>query len=214
MRATALILGGSHWQRDLIKRAAALGLRTIVADISADAPGRFDADEFIQIDTNDRDGLLKISRNKQISIVLADQTDRVVPVAAFLNEELGLNGIRPDTAQVFTDKLAMRKALAGSDVRMPRYAEVATVREALQAATKWGYPSILKPKNSQASLGVFKVADEHELRDHFAASMNESRDGRILVEEFIDGTEVTVEGFSLDGKCYGSGYFRKGTLLL
>jgi phosphoribosylaminoimidazole carboxylase (NCAIR synthetase) len=75
MRATALILGGSHWQRDLIKRAAELGLRTIVADISADAPGRFDADEFIQIDTNDREGLLKISRNKRLSLVLADQTD-------------------------------------------------------------------------------------------------------------------------------------------
>jgi hypothetical protein len=39
------------------------------------------------------------------------------------------------------------------------------------------------------------------LRDHFTASMNESRDGRILVEEFIDGTKVTVEGFSVAGKC-------------
>src|SRR3989440_5515220 len=201
MRGTALIIGGSRWQTDLIRRASELGLLTIVTDISEHAPGRLVADEFIQIDTNDRDGLLEIARQKRVSVVLTDQSDRIVPVAAYLNEQLQLNGIRPDTARVFTDKYAMRNALAGSGFRMPHYAEVATVQEALQAGTEWGYPSILKPKNSQASLGVFKVADEQELRDRFAASMNESRDGKILVEEFIEGTEATVEGFSLDGKC-------------
>lgn len=201
MRGTALIIGGSRWQTDLIRCAADLGLLTIVTDISEHAPGRLLADEFIQIDTNDGEGLLEIARQKKVSIVLTDQSDRIVPVAAYLNEQLQLPGILPDTARVFTDKYAMRKALADSGVRMPHYAEVATVQEALQAAREWGYPSILKPKNSQASLGVFKVADERELRGHFAASINESRDGRILVEEFIDGTEVTVEGFSLAGKC-------------
>jgi len=79
---------------------------------------------------------------------------------------------------------------------------MAAAEEATAAASEWVYPLILKPKNSQASLGVFKVDDECELRDHFAASMNESRDGKILVEEFIEGAEVTVEGFSLGGKCY------------
>jgi carbamoyl-phosphate synthase large subunit len=175
-------------------------LRTVVTDISADAPGRFDADEFIQIDTNDRQGLLRIARDRQIAIVLADQTDRIVPVAAFLNEQLGLNGIRPDTARVFTDKLAMRNALVGSDVRMPRYAEVATIEEALRAAEEWDYPSILKPKSSQSSFGVFKVENERQLRQRFADSLNESRDGKILLEEFVEGTEVTVEGLSLEGK--------------
>ena len=202
MNAKALIIGGSRWQLDLIKRASELGLGTLVADISAAAPGRLLADEFVQIDTNDCRGLLEIARQKRIDLVLADQSDRIVPVAAFLNEQLSLNGIRPNTARVFTDKHAMRRALSGSGIPMPRYAEVSTVEEATMAASEWVYPLILKPKNSQASLGVFKVDDERELRDHFAASMNESRDGKILVEEFIEGAEVTVEGFSLGGKCY------------
>ena len=202
MNGRALIIGGSRWQLDLIKRASELGLFTLVADISATAPGRHLADQFIQIDTNDRAGLLEIVRQNPVNVVLADQSDRIVPVAAFLNEQLGLNGIRPETARVFTDKYAMREALAGSAVAMPKYAEVSTVEEAAAAAREWGYPLILKPKNSQASLGVFKVDDERELRDHFAASMNESGDGTILVEEFIDGAEVTVEGFSIAGKCY------------
>jgi len=202
MRGTALIIGASRWQTDLIRRASELDLVTIVTDISAHAPGRLLADEFIQIDTNDRKGLLEIARQKQVSIVLADQSDRIVPVAAFLNEQLQLNGIRPDTARVFTDKYAMRDALAETAIAMPKYAEVSTADEAAARAREWGYPLILKPKNSQASLGVFKVDNEHVLRDRFAASLNESGDGRILLEEFVDGTEVTVEGLSIAGKCY------------
>src|SRR2546421_10834170 len=155
MRGTALIIGGSRWQTDLIRRASELGLLTIVTDISEHAPGRLLADEFVQIDTNDRDGLLEIARQKKVSIVLADQSDRIVPVAAFLNEQLQLNGIRPDTAGVFTDKYAMREALAGTAVAMPKYAEISTVEAAAAAAREWGYPLVLKPKKSQASLGVF-----------------------------------------------------------
>lgn len=198
----AMVLGGSRWQTDIIRRASELGLRTLVTDISEQAPGRSLADEFIQIDTNDREGLLEIARVRRVDVVLADQSDRVVPVAAFLNERLGLKGIRPETARVFTDKYAMRNALASSGVMMPRYGEAARPEEAAEAAKEYGYPVVLKPKSSQSSLGVFKVDDEHELREKFWLSLRESRDGRILVEEFIDGTEITVEGFSLGGRCH------------
>src|SRR5437764_14538488 len=197
MNGRALIIGGSRWQLDLIKRASEFGLFILVADISADAPGRQLANQSIQIDTNDRAALLEIARQNSVNVVLADQSDRIVPVAAFLNEQLGLNGIRPETARVFTDKYAMREALALSAVAMPKYMEVSTVEEAAASACKWGYPLVLKPKKSQASLGVFKVDDEGELRERFAASMNESGDGRILREEFIDGPEETVEALSI-----------------
>jgi biotin carboxylase len=202
MSELALILGGSRWQADIIRRASEMGLRTIVADISADAPGGRIADEFVRIDTNDREGLLEIARRRGVRLVIAEQTDRVVPVAAYINEHLGLRGIRPETARVFTDKYAMRNALEGSGVAMPRYREVSAPGEACEAARAWGFPLVLKPKRSQASLGVFKVNTEEELRARFDDTMRESGDGRILVEEFVEGTEVTVEGFSLKGRAY------------
>lgn len=60
---------------------------------------------------------------------------------------------------------------------------------------------MLKPKARQASLGVFKVNDERQLLEAFPATLQESTDGKILIEEFIDGIEVTVEAFSLAGEC-------------
>jgi biotin carboxylase len=176
-----------------------------VADVSPSAPGRALAGTFIQVDTNDRSALLGIARSEGVDAVIAEQSDRVVPVAAYLNEQLGLPGIDPATARVFTDKYAMRNALAAAraGVMMPRYAEVRSCGEALDHAALWGYPVVLKPKSSQASLGVFKVDDPGELRVSFNQTVRHAgNDGAVLVEEFIDGIEMTVEAFSLDGRCH------------
>src|SRR5262249_48621734 len=70
---------------------------------------------------------------------------------------------------------------------------------ALRAAESFGYPAVLKPKLSWASKGVHKVDDATQLRQFFPRTLAESKDGFILVEEFVAGMEVTVEGFSLDG---------------
>jgi biotin carboxylase len=197
----AFILGGGRWQTDVIKRASDLGLRTLVADVSSAAPGRGIADEFVQIDTNNKLGLLEIARRYEIDLVIAEQTDRVVPIAAFINEQMGLKGIKQEVAHVFTNKYAMRNALAHSGVRMPWYSEISSLEEARKCASDRGYPVVLKPKRAQSSIGVFKISDDRDLRTHFEQTMAVSEDRRILIEEFISGTEITVEAFSLRGKC-------------
>jgi biotin carboxylase len=126
-------------------------------------------------------------------------------VAAFLNERLSLPGIDPETARVFTDKYAMRNTVAAAraGIMMPRYAEITSCGEALEHAAEWGYPIVLKPKSSQASLGVFKCDDDTQLRAFFERTMRYAGSGgAVLIEEFVDGTEVTVEAFSLDGRCH------------
>jgi biotin carboxylase len=198
-----LVIGGGVWQCDLIRSVRRQGLRSIVADISPDAPGRALADLFVEHDTNDVDGLCALARAQGVRFVLADQTDRIVPVAAQINERLGLPGIRPDVALRFTDKFAMRNALAGSSVvEMPRYAEVSDLADARRRAEAWGFPVVLKPKQAQASLGVFKVDDPASLGARFPATLAFSRDGHILIEEFVEGPEVTVEALSVDGACH------------
>jgi biotin carboxylase len=201
-RPSVLFLGGSRWQADFIGRAASLGVRALVADISGDAPGRAKADRFVQMDTSDREALLALARREGVRAVIAEQSDRVVPVAGFLNEQLGLPGIDLATAHRFTDKLAQRRALEGSGIAMPRYAEVRSVAAAAEHAARWGYPVVIKPKSAQASLGVFKIADAAMLALRFPDALAHAADGALLVEEFVDGLEVTVEAFSIDGRCH------------
>jgi carbamoyl-phosphate synthase large subunit len=195
----AFCLGGSVWQVDLIRRAGEMGLETLVADINPDCPGRSVGSAFVQVDTNDRGALLSIARDHRINLVLAEQTDRVVPIAAFINEALELPGLRPDVAERFTNKLTMRKALQGK-VPMPGFEEVSTPNEALDFASLNGYPVVLKPKRAQSSMGVFKVDDPKGLCGAFADTVAQSQDGKILLERFIDGPEITVEGLCLNGR--------------
>lgn len=201
-RKKTLILGGSVWQLGIIQRAIDMGLHVVVADISADAPGRTLAHEFIKIDTNNKEELAELAKERNIDIVIAEQTDRVVPVAAYINERLGLNGILPEIARRFTDKYAMRNQLAHTDIPMPAYQEIENIPEAIDFIVLHGYPVVLKPKSSQASLGVFRISGESDLQKYFHETKKISTDGKILIEEFIDGTEITVEGFSLRGKCH------------
>src|SRR2546421_1141840 len=128
-----LCLGGSNWQTDVIRRARELGLETLVADIDPDCPGRAAGDEFACVDTDDVAALVELARAHGADLVLAEQTDRVVPVAAQINEELDLPGLRPHVAERFTDKVVMRQALEGI-VPMPAYQQVSDHEEALDFA--------------------------------------------------------------------------------
>ncbi len=196
-----LVLGGGRWQLGVIEAVRRLGLRVVVADISADAPGRKLADEFVQIDTNDKAGLLEVARRIGAGLVLAEQTDRLVPVAGFINDTLGLPGITAAVAERFTNKLVMRRALEGTGAPMPRYEVVSSAAEAQEAARAIGLPVIVKPLQAQSSIGVTLVEDSAGVVPAFEEAQGAGSGGQALVEEFIDGLEVTVEGISIDGTC-------------
>jgi biotin carboxylase len=202
MKRCALILGGGVFQLDLIRRVQTLGYRAVVTDISADAAGSTVADEFVAVDTNDRVALLDVARQHRVQLVLGDQADRVVPIQGWLNSRLGLPGIDEATAERFTNKLAMRDALARTGVAMPRYAVASSLAAARKLAASMGYPVVLKPKLSWASMGVFKVDSPDELAQHYPETLRHAADGRILVEEFVDGLEITVEGYCHGGRFY------------
>ncbi|HVZ71803.1 MAG TPA: ATP-grasp domain-containing protein [Polyangia bacterium] len=201
MTDTFLVLGGGRWQLRIIEAARALGVRTVVADISGDAPGRQIADEFVRIDTNDREGLLTIARRVNARLVLAEQTDRLVPIAGFINEALGLPGITRAVAERFTNKLVMRRALEGKGVPMPRFRPVSSANEASEAAQTFGLPVIVKPLQAQSSMGVTLVERLDDVAEAFLGARAIGSQEQVLIEEFVNGTEVTVEGISLDGNC-------------
>jgi biotin carboxylase len=198
-RLRALLLGGGRWQCALIAAAKSFGLEVLVADISPSAPGRVLADRFFQVDTDDRQALLAIASSEGVEVVLSDQTDRLVPVVAFLNEELGLPGIRTTVARRFTDKAVMREALAGAEVPQPRWEVVEGDEAAGRVASRIGYPLIVKPPSNQSSRGVSLVGSPEELPGALARALSWSTDARVLVEEFVEGMELTVEGVSVGG---------------
>ncbi|GAA3228551.1 ATP-grasp domain-containing protein [Dactylosporangium siamense] len=140
----------------------------------------------------------------------------VVAVAAVATA-LGLPGIGVDAAVASRNKLIMRQAHERGDVAHPSFAFVTDLDAALDAATAFGYPVILKPTLGAASNFVFRIDDEEQLRERYRQaedgiqrmSWYEMEAGGLdlgphglLVESFLDGHEHLIEALVWDDEVY------------
>lgn len=127
-----------------------------------------------------------------------------VLAAAHASAALGLPGAGPGAVANCRDKGATRRLLAAASVPQPAFALVSTPDEAARAARSIGFPLVLKPRGLGASQGVIKVASVAELSAAFQISRSASQPGMpafpdLLLEEFIDGPEISVDGALFDG---------------
>ncbi|GAT70695.1 phosphoribosylglycinamide synthetase [Planomonospora sphaerica] len=147
---------------------------------------------------------LDLAAREPVQGVLCWDEARIL-AAAHVAEALGLPG--GDTAMVrrCRDKHLTRVALDARGVPQPRSLAVGTLEEALKAAGETGYPAILKPRGLGGSLGVIRVEDPEELAERFAFVRDltvpdgATFDVPVLVEEYADGPEVSVDAVVRDG---------------
>ncbi len=194
------ILGGGRWQLPTIAAARRLGYRILVSDIYEDRPGYALADYHEVVDIRDREGTLAIARRHGINGIICDTTDVGVPTMAYVAETLGLPGIGLQTALRCTNKLLQRQTLLDSSVKQPRFSQATSAEDILTFGDKEGWPVVVKPVDSQSSRGVKIVRSPFEASSAFTLASSESQFGSVIVEAFLPGIEVTVEGFVVDGK--------------
>lgn len=125
--------------------------------------------------------------------------DAGVLVAALVADRLGLPHNSPDSVAATRDKALMRRLLDAAGVPQPRSRVVWSVVEAMEAASAIGYPVVIKPVSLSASRGVMRADDPDALRsavERLDAIRLEAgiADEPVLVEEFLAGPEVAVEG--------------------
>jgi biotin carboxylase len=134
--------------------------------------------------------------------------DQGVVVAAHAASLLGLARHNPSAAVEATrDKATMRLLLATAGVPQPRYL---LAYDAGRAAEEIGVPVVLKPLALSASRGVIRV-DSLDTVEEVAARVRRiaGDDGPILVEEYLDGPEVALEGLLVNGVLHVLAVFDK-----
>jgi biotin carboxylase len=141
---------------------------------------------------------VELAAREPVHGVLCWDEPRILPTA-HVARALGLPGGDPDVVLRCRDKHLTRLALDAAGVPQPRSLAVTTLDEALAAAEVVGYPAILKPRGLGASLGVVRVRDRAELRERFAFTRHTTHadtppyEVPVLVEEYVDGPEVSVD---------------------
>ena len=188
--ATVLVLGASVSQVDVIRRARDRGLRVVAVDGDPEAIGLAEADVALTVDFSDIESVIDVCRRHSVDGVLAVSTDRAVPVAAEVTTRLGLPGIDPATAQLMTNKRAMRERLTTAGLRQPRWISLGSEEAAAGAAPEVGYPAVLKPVDSGGQRGVYRIENASELRARLPQTLAHSQSGRALLEQYLPGPEL------------------------
>jgi biotin carboxylase len=188
--ATLLFLGASVSQLPAIREARDTGHRVVAVDGDPDAVA-FPFCEIAEcIDFADVERVTEAAVRHGVEGVLAISSDRAVLPAAAVSARLGLPGIGLEVAQVMTDKARMRERLALAGVPQPRFTVLTTDTDLTEVCAKVGFPAVLKPVDSGGQRGLFMVDSVEDVHNSLPRSLEFSRSGRAMLEQYIEGTEL------------------------
>ena len=192
-----LVLGAGPAQLGLLEAARRRGAFVAVADRDPAAPGFAFADRRCILSTEDEPALERLVGALRIDGIVSPGTDWPVGVAARIAERAGLpHPISPATAVLATNKLRQRERLAEAGVPQPRSWVVGAADD---PPTVDG-PVVVKAPDRQGQKGLALVDEPAALSEAIANARSVARSGLALVEELVDGPEVTVVGFSVGGE--------------
>jgi biotin carboxylase len=191
-----LVLGAGPAQLGLLEAARARGLWVAVVDRDPGAPGFHLADRRCILSTEDEPAIERLVGALGIDGIISPGTDWPVGVAARIAERAGLpHPISPQTAVLATNKLRQRERLAEAGVPQPRSWVVGNGDDPPAVDG----PVVVKAPDRQGQKGLTLVVDPAALVPAIETARGAARSGIALVEELVDGPEVTVNGFSIDG---------------
>ena len=195
-----MVLGAGVYQVPLIRKAREMGYDVTVVSIPGKYPGFAEADEALYMDTVDVDGILAAARERKISGIVTTGTDVAVRSIGHVCDALGLSGVSEKAAIIATDKTLMKQAFAEGGVSSSEFRIVHTLEEAIDAAREIGFPSVVKASDASGSRGISRVDSEDDIPAAFDAAMDATRKDRIIVEGFVSGYEIGVDGYVHEGK--------------
>lgn len=202
-----MILGASILQVPAIEKAIDMGLEVIAVDIDSNALGFKIPDVKKEIiSTIDIESVMSAAKKHNIDAIMTLASDMPIMTVAKVSKKLGLVGVDLDTAIKATNKSKMRESLKSFGVPVPLFYKVDSLDKCIKAVNKIkdkGYKCILKPADNSGSRGIVLLPDFNEKTINIAYnySKNNSRNKIVMVEEFMEGPEVSVETISVDGKC-------------
>ena len=207
------MLGAGFMQGVAIRAARALGCTVIAADGNPSAVCAAEADEFVCIDLKDTARLIDYARylqqNGGLDAVFTAATDFSAAVAA-VAAACGLRGHTLEAALNATDKVRMRECFRKAGVPSPAFIELPAADLAVPANTleqrigelAGRFPLVVKPVDNMGARGCSLVKNLSELRKAAATALQYSRSGRVIVEEYIEGSEFSIEGLVFGGRLY------------
>lgn len=198
MKKKIAIIGASYLQLPLVEKAKEMGLHTICFAWKEGAVCAEVADEFYDISIVEKETILNICQKSNIDGICTIASDVAAPTVAYVANQMGLVGNDYDAAVRANNKYLMREAFMKNNVPCPKYRMVTSSNQ----VNEFDFPLIVKPSDRSGSLGVTKVNSRFELESAIDCAIEKSFKKQAMVEEFIEGREISVEFISYNGIHY------------
>jgi len=151
--------------------------------------------EVLVCDLRDLERILKYAEGIKPNAVVSDQCDYSHFAQAVITQRFDLKGPLIRQAQISANKFLQRQLAKSQGINVPAFKLVTSADEVQEFAGQYEYPIILKPVDNRGSFGVNKIEREEEIENAFYNSLVNSHSRLLLVEKFIDGYEITVDGY-------------------
>lgn len=199
-----MVLAAGLLQIPVIKKAQEKGYFVIAVDDDPDAPGMKMADKaIVPGGLMNEEKLLAIAKDEQVSGVIHPCSEVAMNVMGNINDKMHLHGISRDTAVRATNKHLMREAFEAYGAPSPKSFCTDDVENGYNLYRSIGGKAILKPSRNSGSRGIAEIGPElsfEEFLPLFQRSKDESRDASVMIEQFIEGPEFSVEIIVWNGK--------------
>lgn len=191
-----LVFGVGELQKSIINRAHKMGLFVVGIDPRPDAFCKADVDAFEIVGGQDFEGTCAVVEKYGIDAIVTAATDKPLVMMARIAEKYGFPFYSVETAQWSTDKYQMKERFEIGDIP---HAQGRLISQA-EDADGLAFPVIVKPRDNSGSRGVKLCNNKEELKESIKEALENSKLDSVLVEEFIEGQEYSIESLHHDGK--------------
>lgn len=198
MKERLVIIGANDFQNQLILKAKDMGYETHVFAWQCGDVGEKTADHFYPISIVEKEQILEVCLQIQPVGIVSIASDLASITVNYVAEQLGLVGNGSKSAEISTNKHLMRQVFEANGLPSPKSALVEPGK--LDSLPDFQYPVIVKPTDRSGSRGIFKVESPQQLSGAIARAQEQSFEGKVLVEEYAQGNEYSIEYISWQGE--------------
>lgn len=190
-----LVLAGGFDQIALIKELQSRGHDVILADYLDNPPAKCFVSHHFQISTLDEYAVLNLAKKEKVDLITTACTDQALLTVASVSKKIGLPCyIDDDTALKVTNKEYMKQTFINHGIPTAKSIILKNTNELVKCdLSSFRYPLVVKPCDCNSSKGVRKVESVSELNSAIVEAFDLSRSKRVIIEEFLDGTEISID---------------------
>ena len=198
-------MGAGFEQKIVVKHAHELGIEVIAVDGNPSAEGLQIADKGIVADIKDISEMCRLASEYHVDGVMTHAVE-IPYIVSRVAEKMKLPGLKPEIAEIATNKLFRITRFKEQNIPSPFFSYASSKEDALKRAKEIGFPLVMKPIDSAGARGVCKINNANEICRLYDDSITFSSTKTVLLEEFLNGPEISTESIIVDEKIITTGF--------